>query len=106
MPAFTFGRGAPAADHYRRHPKNSARQPTEVGLLSEVFRRRAGVLRSLHPTASVCAYGPLAAELTAGHHLAGTIFGEGTPFGYMARHRTLILGIGTPYFKSLTQVHA
>ena len=59
MPAFFLG-GAdtdPAA-YYRRTPAFDARrQPSQMGILSELFRRRAGVLRSLHPTASVCALG-------------------------------------------------
>lgn len=108
MPAFFFG--GPEGDaerYYRRRPRfDVRRQPSEMGLLSEVFRRREGVRRSLHPTHSVCALGPLAGELTARHHLAGTTFGEATPFGVMAARRTAILGIGTEYFRSLTQVHA
>jgi hypothetical protein len=108
MPAFFFGgAGGDAAAYYRGRPTFDARrQPSEMGLLSELFRRRRGVLRSLHPTASVCALGPLAQELTAGHHLAPTSFGEGTPFAVMAEHRTAIVGLGTEYFRCLSQVHA
>lgn len=108
MPAFFFGgpAGDPAA-HYRRKPRFDARrQPSEMGLLSELFRRRPGVRRSLHPTTSVCAIGPLAEEVVAGHHRAGSTYGEGTPFAVMARRRTAIVGLGTPYFRCLTQVHA
>jgi aminoglycoside 3-N-acetyltransferase len=108
MPAFFFG-GAeqnPGA-YYREKPVFDARrQPSQMGMLSELFRRRKGVLRSLHPTASVSALGPLAEELTAGHHTAGTNFGAGTPFAIMAERRTAIVGIGTEYFRCLTQVHA
>ncbi len=108
MPAFFFGgpQGDPAA-YYREQPVfDVRRQPSEMGLLSELFRRREGVRRSLHPTASISALGPLAAELTAGHHLAETTFGDGTPFTVMAERRTAIVGIGTEYFRCLTQVHA
>jgi aminoglycoside 3-N-acetyltransferase len=108
MPAFFFG--GPDGDpegYYRTRPRfDVRRQPSEMGLLSEVFRRREGVRRSMHPTHSVCALGPLAEELTARHHLADTTFGEATPFGVMAARRTAILGIGTEYFRCLTQVHA
>lgn len=108
MPAFFFG-GAeqdPAA-HYREKPLFDARrQPSQMGMLSELFRRRRGVRRSLHPTASVAALGPLAGELVSGHHTAGTTFGAGTPFALMAERRTAIVGIGTEYFRCLTQVHA
>src|SRR5262249_16752964 len=80
--------------------------PSQMGLLTELFRRRRGVLRSLHPTHSVCAHGPLASEITRSHHLSSAAFGEISPFGVMARHRTTILGLGTEYYRSLTQVHA
>ena len=41
-----------------------------------------------------------------GHHLATTTFGDGTPFALMAQNRTAIVGIGTEYFRCLSQVHA
>ena len=108
MPAFFFGGAAddPVA-HYRRRPVfDAGRQPSEMGLLSELFRRSKGVRRSLHPTHSICALGPLAAELVERHHLAETSFGEYTPFGVMATRKTAICGIGIDYFRCLTQVHA
>jgi aminoglycoside 3-N-acetyltransferase len=108
MPAFFGGgRERDVVAYYRANPVfDVRRQPSEMGLLSELFRRRKGVSRSLHPTHSVCALGPLADELTTGHHLCPTTFGEGTPFGAMTKHRTVIVGLGTWYFRSLTQVHA
>jgi len=108
MPAFFFG-GADgdAAAHYRKKPVFDARRaPSQMGLLSELFRRRAGVTRSLHPTHSVCAWGPRAEELVRTHHLAGTTFGAGTPFSVMGSSHTAIIGLGTDYFRCLTQVHA
>jgi aminoglycoside 3-N-acetyltransferase len=106
MPAFTFGPGGDLTGRYRQRPEfDVARQPSEMGLLSEVFRRRAGVRRSLHPAASVCALGPLAEVLTEGHHRASTVFGAGTPFAAMAARRTAIVGIGTHYYRHLTQIH-
>jgi aminoglycoside 3-N-acetyltransferase len=108
MPAFFFGgRTFDAIGYYRERPMFDVRhQPSEMGLLTELFRRRKDVCRSLHPIASVCALGPLADELTADHQLASTTFGEGTPFGRMAERRTAIVGIGTEYFRNLSQVHA
>jgi aminoglycoside 3-N-acetyltransferase len=107
MPAFVFG--GPDQDvvaYYRRQPLFDARRrPSEMGLVSELFRRRKGVLRSLHPTHSVCALGPLARALTQGHHLGATTFGAGTPFGIMASRETRIVGLGTRYFRCLTQIH-
>jgi aminoglycoside N3'-acetyltransferase len=108
MPAFFFGgRDLDPIPYYRERPMFDVRaQPSEMGLLTEFFRRRNGVRRSLHPTLSVSALGPQADELVAGHHLAKTSYGEGTPFGFMAERRTAIVGIGIEYFRSLTQVHA
>jgi aminoglycoside 3-N-acetyltransferase len=108
MPAFFFGDAeSDAAGHYRASPLFDARrQGSQMGVLSESFRRRKDVRRSLHPTHSVSALGPLAGLLTQGHHLAQTTFGEGTPFAVMASRRTAIIGIGTEYFRALTQVHA
>ena len=44
------------------------RTPTAMGLLSEMARRQSDAMRSLHPTHSVVAVGPLAGELVATHH--------------------------------------
>jgi aminoglycoside 3-N-acetyltransferase len=108
MPAFFFGgRELDPIAYYRERPVFDVRnQPSEAGLLTELFRRRNGVRRSIHPVVSVTALGPLANELVAGHHLAKTSFGEGTPFALMAERQTAIVGVGTEYFRSLTQVHA
>ncbi len=48
----------------------------------------------------------MAEELTKEHHLADTECGRGTPFGFMAEHKTKIPGLGTKYYRSLTQIHA
>jgi aminoglycoside N3'-acetyltransferase len=108
MPAFFFGgpEGDPAAFYRERPVFDARRQPSEMGLVSELFRRRKDVRRSIHPTVSVSALGPLAEELVATHHLAQTTFGDGTPFATMAARQTAIIGIGTEYFRCLTQVHA
>jgi hypothetical protein len=103
MPAFILG--APKYDpikYYRTHKFDVRRSISEMGLATEVFRRKPGVKRSLHPTHSVCALGPLADELTATHHL-GTALGKNSPFEVMARKRTVVIGIGVEYYRSLTQ---
>jgi aminoglycoside 3-N-acetyltransferase len=46
---------------------NPADPRTQVGLISQTFLSRPGVLRSNHPTHSIAAQGPLAAELTKDH---------------------------------------
>ena len=61
-------------------PFDAATSPSAVGGISEVFRRREGVLRSLHPVHSVAAWGKHAAYITEGHETCPTGCGEGTPY--------------------------
>jgi aminoglycoside 3-N-acetyltransferase len=106
MPSFVMGgRKFDTREYFSTRPFDVRRTPSEMGLLAEVFRRTPGVLRSLHPTCSVCALGPLAKELTTGHHLARTGFTPDSPFGLMTRCPTAILGLGVHYYRCLTHAH-
>lgn len=106
MPAFVLGgRLYDKKGYFRTRAFDVNRTPSEMGLLTEVFRRTPGVQRSLHPTHSICAIGPLAPELTATHHLSSTRTGPGTPFDVMARSSTAIVGLGVEYYRCLTQTH-
>jgi len=106
MPAFVLGgRLYDKRKYFSSRPFDVRRTPSEMGLLTEIFRRMPGSLRSLHPTHSVCAMGPLARPLTDGHHLCDTRVGPGTPFDFMARKRTAIVGLGVKYYRCLTQTH-
>jgi aminoglycoside 3-N-acetyltransferase len=69
---------------------------SHVGILAELFRRQYATHRSLHPTHSVAAYGRLAAELTASHHLSDTPCPLSSPYGKarQADAHVLLLGIG------------
>ena len=51
-----------------------------MGLVTEVFRKTPGVVRSLHPTHPVLAYGKDSAWLVAGHEKCLFPCGIGTPF--------------------------
>ena len=78
------------------HPRFDVRKtPSIVGILSELFRQRPGVIRSLHPTHSVAAYGRDAAEFTAGHEKADTPMPKGSPWWKLLERRGKILFIGT-----------
>jgi aminoglycoside 3-N-acetyltransferase len=46
------------------------RSPSHRGLISEVFRRTAGAIRSVHPWYNVTAYGKEAEALVRDHHLS------------------------------------
>ena len=76
-------------------PFDAATTPSAVGWLSEAFRRRPGVLRSLHPVHSVAAYGRDAAYITAGHENCPTGCGEGTPYLKIAGlgGKAILLGV-------------
>ncbi|GAB4115594.1 MAG: hypothetical protein Fur005_36780 [Roseiflexaceae bacterium] len=54
--------------------------PVCVGFFPEYVRTRAGTLRSLHPTHSVCAIGPRSAELLGNHGEDNTPCGPCSPF--------------------------
>jgi aminoglycoside N3'-acetyltransferase len=106
MPSFVMGgRSYDAAAYYQSRSFDVRTTPSEMGLIAEIFRRTPKVLRSLHPTCSVCALGPLAKELTNGHHLSQTGMSPDSPFGVMTRRPTAILGLGVEYFRCLTHVH-
>jgi aminoglycoside 3-N-acetyltransferase len=106
MPSFVMGgRTYDTSAYFRSRPFDVRHTPSEVGLVAEVFRRTPNVLRSLHPTCSICALGPLRKELTTGHHVSRTGMSPDSPFGVMTRRRTAILGMGVEYYRCLTHVH-
>jgi len=107
MPAFYLGDAQldDVVESYRRNPVFDVRRtPSQTGIVTELFRRSKGTEQSLHPTHRVAARGPLAADLIKGHESADTACGRGTPFEFMAKHDTCIIGIGKPY-EVLSQVH-
>lgn len=106
MPAFYFGEpGMTVMEVFRRNPRVDLRRlPSQMGLLTELFRRSAGVVQSHHPVYRVAAFGPLAEELTRGHENATGPAGRGSPFEFMAARDTCIIGLGKP-MQVLTQAH-
>jgi aminoglycoside 3-N-acetyltransferase len=54
--------------------------PSRMGLVSEFFRRREGVVRSLHPSHPMLAFGPEASWLVEGHETTLFPCGPGSPF--------------------------
>jgi aminoglycoside 3-N-acetyltransferase len=107
MPAFFFGDPAVggAGETFARNPVFDLRRtPSQMGVLTEMFRRWPGALQSRNPVYRIAALGPLAKLLTSGHEHSTTLCGRGTPFATMAEHNALIVGIGKHY-EVLTQVH-
>lgn len=80
------------------------RTPSRMGLITEIFRRSPGVLRSVHPTHSVAAWGAEAEALLRDHHRSKTPCGAGTPYIRMAERNGQILLLGTD-IRSMTYFH-
>jgi aminoglycoside 3-N-acetyltransferase len=59
------------------------RTPSMMGLVSEYFRRRPAVVRSLHPTHPILVHGPRAEEIVARHPECLHPCGPGTPFDHL-----------------------
>jgi aminoglycoside 3-N-acetyltransferase len=78
---------------------------TWAGTIPQTFRKRPGVLRSLHPTHSVTAFGARAAEMIAGQHDVPGPCGTGTPFMRLAQEsRGFVLLLGVNH-ESNTTLH-
>tara|TARA_R110002049_G_scaffold285698_2_gene466842 strand:+ start:62267 stop:63079 length:813 start_codon:yes stop_codon:yes gene_type:complete len=78
--------------------------PSCVGQITEVFRQCPGVQRSLHPTHSIAADGPGAADLVKDHERSDTPCGIDTPYHRLLVADARILFLGAP-FESNTCYH-
>jgi len=79
----TFGWFPPVLkDYIKENPPvfDHKRSPSKLGVISETFRRRSGVLRSVHPTHSVAACGPKADFLVNEHIRSITPFDAFSPY--------------------------
>ena len=75
-----------------------------TGILSEFARRQRDALRSLHPTKSVCAIGPRAAELTSTHQESVYPYDHGSPYYRSMKPNGKIIGLGVST-RNLSFVH-
>jgi aminoglycoside 3-N-acetyltransferase len=80
------------------------RTPSAMGLISEVFRRRSGVLRSLNPLHPILAHGPMANWLVTDHEKTAYSCGKGSPFERFLRLDGKFLFFDAPY-SALTFMH-
>ena len=80
------------------------RTPSCIGAIPEHFRTRAGTVRSIQPTHSVCGVGPRANELLGEHHHDETSCGPHSPFRKLrdVGGQILMLGCG---LKPNTSMH-
>jgi len=65
-----------------------------VGILPKTFMKMENVVRSMHPTHSVCAWGAKAVELTSKHILDDTPVGPNSPFMLLSECNGKILFVG------------
>ena len=70
------------------------RTPSNVGAIPEHFRQRAGTVRSIHPTHSVCGIGPEADSILGGHQLDESPCGANSPYRRLRDHDGQILFLG------------
>ena len=78
--------------------------PSHVGILTELFRKREGVLRSAHPTHSVAAYGKDAKDFTTGDERFDTPCARGSAWGKLLDREAQILLIGVDLRRN-TYIH-
>jgi aminoglycoside 3-N-acetyltransferase len=78
-----------------------------VGLVNELFWRRKGVQRSLHPLNTLAACGPLADELLRDNLNEHKPLPHGIYSGYyrFCQHNGLVVSIGIPLRRCLTLLH-
>lgn len=73
------------------------RTPSMMGLVSEFFRRRPEVQRSLHPTHPMLVRGPEAEWYVAGHEHCIYPCGPGTPFEKFAEQDGIVVFFNVPF---------
>ena len=79
--------------------------PSVVGLLSEMFRKRPNVIRSMHPTHSVAALGKKAQDFCSNHENDNTPCSRKSPWGKLYDYNAKILFIGVKSISCCTYFH-
>jgi aminoglycoside 3-N-acetyltransferase len=90
-------RGSSLQHLQRAKPFDVTRTPSMMGLVSEHFRRRPEVLRSLHPTHPVLARGADAAWYIQDHEKALFPCGPGTPFHKLVQRDAVVAFFNVPF---------
>ena len=79
--------------------------PSKMGAITEFFRLQSNVKRSLHPTDSICARGPLASYFTNTHFSQPTPYNEFSPFRKLCDKNGKILMLGTTLNGACSNLH-
>ena len=79
----------------KEHPYFSASESEPcIGILPKTFLKMDGVIRSMHPTHSVCAWGASAETMTGKHQHDNTPVGPNSPFMLLPEYNGKILFVG------------
>ncbi|MBQ7971895.1 MAG: AAC(3) family N-acetyltransferase [Lachnospiraceae bacterium] len=89
-------------DHLTFNPKT---EPVCVGIIPNLFLKRPGVVRSLHPTHSLAAYGKEAADFIKGEEKATTPCPPGGCWDRLREVNAQILLLGVPHGRN-TFIHS
>ena len=92
-------------DYLKTNPVFNVKEtPSKMGIITEVFRKKENVFRSLHPTDSVCAIGKQAEYLVKDHFNQLTPYNKYSPFYKLCQLQGKIILIGVD-LNSLTNFH-
>lgn len=84
---------------------DNKKEPACVGIIPNVFMKKPGVVRSLHPTHSIAAYGKRAAEYIKGEENAKTPCPPNGCFGRLKDENAKILLVGVTHIRN-TYIHS
>jgi aminoglycoside 3-N-acetyltransferase len=104
MPAYNSAEEAVKKSR-RGTPIDLRTSPSEVGIITEVFRTTPGVRRSSHPFSSACAWGVKAQHITESHTEAPEVCHPSSPVGRLVECQGTIVGIGIPIAQGLGVAH-
>ncbi|HRG37939.1 MAG TPA: AAC(3) family N-acetyltransferase [Bacteroidia bacterium] len=92
--------------HLEEHPFfDILNTPSQMGSITEYFRKLPDVFRSFHPTDPVCAKGALAEFFTNTHFGQLTPYTENSPFRKLCSKKGKILMLGTTLNGACTNLH-
>ncbi len=78
--------------------------PSELGIITEKFRLRPGVIRSLNPTHCTAGIGPKATEILKDHQYCTVSVGKNSPYDKLTKMNGKILLLGVTH-ESDTTLH-
>mgnify|MGYP001157189123 FL=1 len=77
--------------------------PSDLGVFSQVFLEKRGIMRTDHPIHSICVYGKLKKKFSSDHGKYS--FGTNSPFDKFLKYNIKFLNIGVPFGNTCTYVH-